>query len=539
MSQRSRRLKARRRQRVVFTGIAIGAATLGGAGGADAATITVDTLKDPDPAPEKTTLREAITQANTGAPFELDHIVFASGLTGSIDLSAQLPTITEPTTIEGPGADQLAVSGKDQSPILAMEPMGGSVEISGLTLRDGAADTRQGGAIYLNGGVLTVTDSVITSSSAIDGGGIALNGLGGGTRLTLRRSTVSDNVATDADGGGISAFGNLSSLSGTDPVDLTIRNSTISGNQAPNGSGGGIGAATYASTSPGQDAVDLLIEHSTISGNSAKSNGAGIYASAGAATDAQASLDVTLRSSIVADNDATDYAATVDDADAVGTTIVSDFSLVERRDGSTTEQTPGSSIFGVDPLLGPLAMNGGPTPTRAIPKASPAVDKGKTDSAPTDQRGFARVSDFADISDAAGGDGSDMGAFELQVPPPGSEPGPDGPAARCGGLAATKVGTNRRNVIKGTRKRDVIAGLGGNDVIRGLGGNDVICGGGGMDKLIGGAGKDRLLGGAGRDKLLGGAGKDKLLGQGGVDTLLGGAGRDKLLGGAGKDVQKQ
>jgi len=98
---------------------------------------------------------------------------------------------------------------------------------------------------------------------------------------------------------------------------------------------------------------------------------------------------------------------------------------------------------------------------------------------------------------------------------------PPPPTARCVHKAATKVGTARRNVIKGTPKRDVIAGLGGNDVIRGLGGNDVICGGKGKDKLIGGKGKDKLLGQAGRD------------------ILIGGPGKDKLIGGPGKDKQRQ
>ena len=82
-------------------------------------------------------------------------------------------------------------------------------------------------------------------------------------------------------------------------------------------------------------------------------------------------------------------------------------------------------------------------------------------------------------------------------PQPGGRPAP---VIRCGGLKATIVGTQKRDVIRGTKRRDVIAALGGNDVIRGLGGADVICGGAGKDRLIGGAGKDRLIGGAGKDR---------------------------------------
>jgi Ca2+-binding RTX toxin-like protein len=125
--------------------------------------------------------------------------------------------------------------------------------------------------------------------------------------------------------------------------------------------------------------------------------------------------------------------------------------------------------------------------------------------------------------------------------------GPGG-RARCRGKAATRVGTNGRDSIRGTRRRDVIAGLGGNDVVRGLGGNDLVCGGRGNDRLFGGggkdtiygeAGKDRIAGEAGADRLFGGSGADRLLGGGGADRLLGGAGRDRLVGGPGRDLQRQ
>jgi hypothetical protein len=36
----------------------------------------------------------------------------------------------------------------------------------------------------------------------------------------------------------------------------------------------------------------------------------------------------------------------------------------------------GSDIIGVDPILGPLALNGGNTLTHAIPTNSPAIDTG-------------------------------------------------------------------------------------------------------------------------------------------------------------------
>lgn len=116
---------------------------------------------------------------------------------------------------------------------------------------------------------------------------------------------------------------------------------------------------------------------------------------------------------------------------------------------------------------------------------------------------------------------------------------------RCAGLAATRVGTPGRDVIRGTAKRDVIVALGGADRVTGAGGDDVIClgagddvadGGPGKDRVFGGPGKDTLKGGPGADRLEGGVGADKLAGGAGLDVLVGGAGADKLTGGAGRDV---
>lgn len=88
---------------------------------------------------------------------------------------------------------------------------------------------------------------------------------------------------------------------------------------------------------------------------------------------------------------------------------------------------------------------------------------------------------------------------------------------RCGGKAATIVGTSGNDRLRGTSGPDTIVGLGGNDTISGLGGKDVICGGRGKDRLRGGGGNDKLLGGAGKDTLNGGPGKDRCVGGPGKD----------------------
>jgi hypothetical protein len=76
----------------------------------------------------------------------------------------------------------------------------------------------------------------------------------------------------------------------------------------------------------------------------------------------------------------------------------------------------GGDLIGSDPLLGPLTSNGGETPTMALEPGSPAIDAGVNAAGQaTDQRGLARPVDFTAVPDAAGGDGSDIGAYELQA----------------------------------------------------------------------------------------------------------------------------
>src|SRR5262249_26849122 len=66
-------------------------------------------------------------------------------------------------------------------------------------------------------------------------------------------------------------------------------------------------------------------------------------------------------------------------------------------------------ILGVDPKLGALAFNGGPTQTHALLAGSPAIDAGLNSGAPgTDQRGVARPRD----GDGNGCKVVDIGAFE-------------------------------------------------------------------------------------------------------------------------------
>jgi hypothetical protein len=72
----------------------------------------------------------------------------------------------------------------------------------------------------------------------------------------------------------------------------------------------------------------------------------------------------------------------------------------------------GDAASSVDPLLGPLAHNGGPTLTHALLPSSPAIDQGKNFGLHKDQRGHLRPFDYPLVSNSPDGDGSDIGAFE-------------------------------------------------------------------------------------------------------------------------------
>jgi hypothetical protein len=95
------------------------------------------------------------------------------------------------------------------------------------------------------------------------------------------------------------------------------------------------------------------------------------------------------------------------------------YNLVGAADGSSgwsgLDQV-GTTNSPIDPLLGPLQDNGGPTLTMALRWGSPAIDAGKSVGLTTDQRGAVRPFDFPSITNAPGGDGSDIGAFEVGLP---------------------------------------------------------------------------------------------------------------------------
>jgi hypothetical protein len=136
---------------------------------------------------------------------------------------------------------------------------------------------------------------------------------------------------------------------------------------------------------------NATVRNSTIAGNQA-GRGGGIFVASG---------NLSMDSTIVADNTAT--------------VISNDFSGYATGQNNLVGDPTGAfllssnNLTGVDPEVGPLADNGGPTFTMALLSGSPALDAGSNiDNLPYDQRGYSRDS----------GAGPDIGAYELQVPEP-------------------------------------------------------------------------------------------------------------------------
>jgi CSLREA domain-containing protein len=345
-------------------------------------------------------LRGAIQAANSVSNSVINIAIpasdpFCSAGACTINLGSALPPISAPVEIDGPGADKLTVRPSTGTATRNFNVTAtGVVTFFGLTITNGSTGQVSGGgggSSNSGSGTVNVIQCAINGNSDIsDGGGIYNNGI-----LNVTNSTLSGNFG--GTGGGIVNHGTLN-----------ITNSTISGNQAT--SGGGV--ANLSGT--------VNLTNSTVTGNSVSGGpGGGLYSAAGT---------FNVKSSLIAMNTSS---ATSVGLDVDGSFVSAGFNLIGKRDRgfgftAATDQT-GTVASPLDPKLDPngLQNNGGPTKTIGLLFGSPAIDKGTsasltTGNLTTDQRGtgFKRAFDDTSIANAAGGDGTDIGAFEVQTAAP-------------------------------------------------------------------------------------------------------------------------
>lgn len=164
------------------------AALLAAAGPAGATTLTVSSLDDTGVG----TLRAALAAAADG-----DVIEFQAGLTGTISLASRLDIITD-VTISGPGADVITIDGQNASRIFLVDGYATqNVTISGLTLRnaieeDGGAVSFEGWTASADS--LTITDVTFDGNRTTSGG--SSNGYYGGAVFTRDIDTVTISGST-------------------------------------------------------------------------------------------------------------------------------------------------------------------------------------------------------------------------------------------------------------------------------------------------------------------------------------------------------
>ncbi len=331
-----------------------------------------------------------------------------------------LPDITGKVTIQGSGAT-IARSTASGTPVFRIFDVSssGSLTLNSVTISNGLANNgQQGGGGIFNHGTLTITGSTFTNNSAPSSSGTSGGGINNSGTLNLSTSTFTGNSAQE--GGGV-----------FNQKTATITNNTFATNTATIYGGGALlnaagtmtvtGDTFTGNTGPGGGAIDndttLHIIDSTFTGNTGGTNGGGAMDNFGPTTITQSTFS----------GNSSPYGANI--LNYTGFTLSISMSIVANGQGGGPNCGGGAAVtdagYNIDtgsscgfssanhslsntqPQLGPLASNGGPTQTMALPAGSPAVDaipaatSGCTGT--TDQRGTTRPQ----------GTGCDIGAYEL------------------------------------------------------------------------------------------------------------------------------
>jgi len=342
---------------------------------------------------------------------------------------------------------------------------GGSVSQNGME-NGGFGGTAQGGGVWVGGGTVTINNTTFESTAA-NGGNSGTGGNGsepagpadGGGLYSLGNVTVTNSTfhlagATGGNSGntfGSTCIGGHTSLEAggarggaifADGGSLIVDTATFANNFAIGGNGGnggqnddglncgahGKGGFAFGGAIA-NNAATINVKHSTISLNNAQAGNTGVN-TPGVSKPPQPVAEgtgggirvgpasVTLENTIIAGNTAANGLGDTTGAPTPGPNV--DGAVTSNGHnllGIATEATGFTGTgdqTGADPMLMPLADNGGPTQTMALSPGSPAIDAGVAAGAAFDQRGRPRTFDDPGVANAATSDGTDIGAFELQ-----------------------------------------------------------------------------------------------------------------------------
>jgi hypothetical protein len=374
------------------------------------------------------TLRDAIAHATPGTAITFDPSLTGKTITLNSELDIQVSLF-----IWRPGgaiAGALKVSGNSSGRVFHITN-GASVSMTGLTIADGLVQggpgqSANGGGILVDSGCsLTMSNCWVMGNAVIGGANVGQGsgqGNGGGIyaagSLVLGSCTVSGNTATGGDGGTVYPGGTAvgAGIDAEGP-SASLGNCTIAMNWATGGHGaiGGyaLGGGLAVST-------NLTLNHCTVSGNGVRAvdlysylAGGGVYGN-----PYMSAKNFTIGDTIVASNSISNVAGTPSSynhgPDVKGVLTSLGFNLLGVLDASSSGWIA-SDMTGKAALLGPLQNNGGPTWTMLPTPKSPAIDAGTTGGLWTDQRGYHRPVIFGGRQIPPGGDGSDIGAVEVQA----------------------------------------------------------------------------------------------------------------------------
>jgi hypothetical protein len=403
------------------------------------------------------TIGYAISQSASG-----DTISIASGT------YAEHVVVDRSLTLQGAGSGTTAIDGSGTGRVVMISSSRSAltVKVSGVTIRNGFVDAGLGGGVESLPSVgqtyrITITSSVISANRVVEGssslypaGGGIFNGPGSDMKITAtavqQNSVTGGNGAIPGEGGGIANSGHL-----------TLQRVTVSGNTALGGPGGvscrpppqGCFALKGGPGYGGGEFGSVTMVNSTVSGNAAiggiegpcttcgHHEGGGDGYGGGALCTSDATIPITLVNTSVAGNQASGGSGTPNGqgfggglygglycppgitltnsivASNVGSsgpdcdgTVTSGGHNLLGSDSSCSGFTGVGDLVNVDPVLGPLQNNGGPTLTIALLSGSPAIDAADDAvcAAPPvngkDQRGVARPQ----------GPHCDIGAYEKQ-----------------------------------------------------------------------------------------------------------------------------